>query len=507
MKELLDSRQAKALDQYTIETFGMQSLILMERAAYEVAACIMGLGQKGRRVFLMVGTGNNGADGLAAARILSQAGYSAELLVVGNRERATDEWRYQMELIRKMGLFVQDWQESSAIPAGCDVYVDALFGIGLTRELKGGFRTAVERFMEAARKEKESRIVAVDICSGVSAASGAVLGAAVSADITVTFGYGKMGQYLFPGAAYSGEIRIADIGFAAQGLDSLKPLVHVLEKKDAAELLGSRDPAGNKGTFGRVLVIAGAFGMAGAACFAAEAAYRMGAGLVTVATATQNRQILQMRLPEAVLLEEGKEELLLQAMSRSKAVVIGPGLSQSDRAKELLELVLAHHGKVPVVIDADGLNLLAKMGRRELGSRVILTPHPGELSRLLSCTAEELTQMGLIEASLRLWERYRAVCVCKDARTVIRTFGGELFLNVTGNDGMATGGSGDVLAGMIGGLLAQGILADEAAVLGAYLHGSAGDEAALAVGHYSMLTEDLLRAIPEAIHRLSDKAD
>ncbi len=505
MRYLLEGSQAKCLDQYTIETFGMQSLILMERAAYEVAACIKGLPQHRRCVFIMAGTGNNGADGLALARMLCQSGYQVRIVVVGKTAKATPEWMYQKMLIDKMGIECYPADENTEIPDSYDIYVDALFGIGLKREITGIYRDMTERFMKAARSHSGQIVVAVDISSGICAETGKIYGTAVKADITVSFGYGKLGQMLYPGAAYTGELRVVDIGLAAEGLNQIGGMIQVLDAADARRMFPVCDPGGNKGTFGNVLVIAGAAGMAGAACFAAEAAYRTGAGLVRVYTAPVNHQILQMRLPEAVLICENGEsfEALTEAVHRAKTIVIGPGLSVDKKAEQILRLVLKEHGDIPIVIDADALNLLAKQECPLLGEHAVLTPHLGEMSRLLGISVSEIRSMGLKQAAALLYEKTKAAVVCKDARTIVYCAQDRIYLNDTGNDGMATGGSGDVLSGVIAGLAAQGTDIKTAAVLGVYLHGCAGDTAMEQNGRNGMLAADILHAIPEAIKMIS----
>lgn len=506
MEVLLDAAQAKELDRYTTETFGLSSLVLMERAAYETAACIRRLPEGRRRVFCLAGTGNNGADGLAVLRILTQWGYEAAALVVGDRRKATKEWLVQYDLLKKLGVEPVFAKENADVLPGFDFYVDALFGIGLKREIGGIFRQAIEAFMEAAGKEK-STVVAVDICSGIDAASGKVLGAAVRADITVTFGFRRLGQYLYPGAAYSGQICAADIGLAPLAMALEGPFVRLTDKKTAVSQLAVRDPSGNKGTFGRVFVLAGSKEMTGAACFCAEAAYRSGAGLVTAAVPEESRVILQERLPEAVLYIRKKEqsrENLKKALARARAIVAGPGLGQGEEARESFECILSEHKEIPLVIDADGLNLLAQMEPYPLSEQVILTPHPGELARLLGMSMEELAEMGQIKAARLLGQRWGCTVVCKDARTLVCTLNQELYYNASGNDGMATGGSGDILAGVIGGLLAQGYRAKEAAVLGVYLHGLAGDRAASRKGRHGMLAGDILAALPEAFREIEE---
>ena len=501
MKELLNAEQAKALDYYSTESFGMRSLVLMERAAYEVAACIKGLSAGRRRVFCLAGTGNNGADGLAAMRILYEAGYSVSVLAVGKPEKATEEWICQRDLLNRLGIGVPFAGKDPVIRETYDFYVDALFGVGLKREITGCFRQALEAFRKAARMA-EGTVVAVDICSGVDASTGKILGIAVQADVTVTFGCEKLGQYLYPGAACSKKLLTVPIGLAPLRTADIGPTAQLVGPEDAASMLKARNPAGNKGTFGRVFVLAGSENMAGACCFCAQAAYRVGAGLVSAAVPEANRVILQTTMPEAVLSvykEKWDREEMLSQMGKAKAIVVGPGLGQSRQAGEILDFILAQHGERPMVLDADGLNLLAKKEPYPLGRNLILTPHPGEMSRLLSCTSEQREELGQQELARLLSEKWGCTVVCKDARTLIRTTGGKVYFSSSGNDGMATGGSGDILAGMIGGLLAQGYPAEEAAVLGVFLHGLAGDCAAETAGRRGMTARDILDAVPQAV--------
>lgn len=507
MRQLLTGKQMKEADRYSIREFGMEGLVLMERAALAVAEHILS-GRKPERVFLLCGMGNNGADGLAAARILYQKGWQVYVLAVGNREKATDDWCYQKRLLDRLGVHTvvcglsdelrAEWFEDAA------VYVDALFGVGLDREVTGNYADAIELW-NRRRLQCRAYGVSVDICSGVDAGTGAVLGTCVRPDVQITFGWEKAGQYLYPGAAAAGKTILCDIGFPEQALEHIGgDSLLCLERDDARLWLGRRCPWGNKGTFGRVLVIAGSEGMAGAAYLSAMAAYRTGAGLTEIVTPSCNRQILQQLLPEAVLHcypDEGKTEeedlqecacrqWLEPLCTRAQAIVIGPGLSKSAQARRLLNAVLALHGRTPVVIDADGLNLLAEQQPTHLGEQVILTPHPGELGRLVGKTAKEAASR-LEDCGKELLERYGAVCVCKDARTRVLTPSGKQYCNLTGNSGMAVGGSGDVLTGVIAALAAQGMEPWKAAVLGVWLHGAAGDEAARVKGSTGMIAGDL----------------
>lgn len=537
MKTLLTGIQMKQADTWSIQEFGMESLVLMERAALCAASHILS-GHRPGRVFLLCGIGNNGADGLAMARILAQNGWQVSVLAIGKIEKATREWLYQKRLLDQMKIEVMQmssdpkeigsetaWKEKlAACYPQADVYVDALFGIGLSREVTGVYRTAIEQW-NAHKEAYGAYGVAVDICSGLDAKTGQILGACIEADVQITFGYGKLGQFLYPGAEVAKKTIVSDIGFPREAVDHIegKPFFS-LEEEDASKWLGKRQASGNKGTFGRVVIIAGSEGMAGAAYLSALAAYRTGAGLVEVVTPECNRLVLQQLLPEAVLhcIPDGMEkealsDWLSSLLSKASAIVIGPGLSTGTLAENLLKLVLEWNHKqaqCPIVIDADALNLLAKWSNVEnenvaekkkmfLGANVILTPHPGELGRLLGISTKQVTS-NLMESAKALQEKFHCICVCKDARTVILTEK-EQYLNLTGNSGMATGGSGDVLTGVIASLAAQGLSVEKAAVLGVWLHGAAGDAAAEKMSPYSMIARDLTDGLKGVLKQISRK--
>ncbi len=542
MKQLLTGVQMKQADSWSIQEFGMESLVLMERAALCVAQHILSVRKPGK-AFLLCGMGNNGADGLAVARILAQNGWSIRVLAVGKSGKATREWLYQKKILDKMNIEVNLLSSnlSSQYPSA-DVYIDALFGIGLAREVTGVYRAAIEEW-NIRRAECGAYGVAVDICSGLDAGSGQMLGACIQADVQITFGYGKIGQFVYPGAAAAKKTMICDIGFPKEAIHHIDGLpFETLEQSDLTHLLGERCPWGNKGTFGRVVILAGSEGMAGAAYLSALAAYRTGAGLVEIITPECNRLVLQQLLPEAVLRcipenadAEAIKELVTSELSKAKAIVVGPGLSTGSLAGQLVDTVLDWNESVnkkielerqcPIVIDADALNLLAKKAEKQreskllakkiekqqessetilpLGFHVMLTPHPGELGRLLGISTKEVTA-NLIACAEILQKQFGCTCVCKDARTVIYTEG-HRYCNLTGNSGMATGGSGDVLTGIIASLAAQGLPAQKAAVLGVWLHGAAGDEAAKEKSPYSMIARDLTDGLSKVLVETSRK--
>ena len=511
MKYALGSGQMKAIDRYTIEKIGIPSCVLMEKAAMAVVRHTKELCSEKDSILAVCGYGNNGGDGIAAARILFMEGYDVAIYMVGEKERATKETKQQMKIAKKIGIPMirkVKWEEYTVI-------IDAIFGIGLTRTVSGEFCTVIEQINKA-----EQKVIAVDIPSGVSADDGKVLGIAVNADVTVTFGYQKTGCLLFPGSECAGKVYVEDIGFAKGGLENPPTRFYFDEAPKA--LLPVRKKNSNKGTYGKVLVIAGSKKMSGAAYFAATAAYRMGSGLVRILTAKENREILQRQIPEAVLttyetledgISEADAESIKEAVAWASVIVLGPGLGMSLMSARIVNYVICEC-KVPLVIDADGLNIISRLvtekvpveegpdGRIRyiaelLPPGTILTPHKKELSVLTGIPLADLVGC-LIDSSASCTYNNDLIYVKKDVRTIV-SFGNSDYINVSGNDGMATAGSGDVLAGMIAGLLAQGEAPKMAAMTGCFLHGLAGDVAAKRKGPRSMLASDILEAIPEVL--------
>ena len=502
MEYLLDSKQAKAVDTYTIQKTGIPSLVLMERASLAVAEHVHSMADKinGRKtpVLAVCGKGNNGGDGIAAARILFCMGYPAAVLMAGGCDRLSEDAGRQLEIARKIGVPVYD--ETDRIPDRTKIIIDALFGIGLTRDISGAFAARIEEINLC--HEAGCRVCSVDIASGIHTDTGKVMGVAVKADITVTFGWRKLGMILYPGAAFSGNVYCEDIGFDPGAIGAVKP-EWITYGQDDLMRLPARDPNANKGSYGRVLAIAGSRNMAGAACFCGQAAYRTGCGLVTVFTPECNRVIIQQQVPEAVLKTYAEDEQafegLDQLLDRHQVIVIGPGLGMSETSRLLVDLVLSK-AKVPVIIDADALNIIAEDLSVLKKSAVpkILTPHLLELSRLTGINIQELK-----ENRREICEDFRhqngVICISKDARTAVFDGSDHIYLNTSGNDGMATGGSGDALSGIIAGLMAQKMSAADAAKLGVYIHGLAGDMAAREKGPRSMIASDIITSLVQVL--------
>lgn len=493
---LLTSAEMKRCDNNTIEKYHMPSLLLMERAALVTVEEI----QRRRgvipcKVLVVAGSGNNGGDGLAVGRLLMLQGYEVTFVLIGRKEKCTAETARQIEILLEYGARIF----STIKDREYDIVIDALFGIGLSRQVEGNFLEAVRWIDQCS-----AYVCSVDIPSGICADTGRIMGCAVHADLTVTYGFRKVGQFLYPGSGFVGTLVCRQMGIDEHSFLGETPYWYTHIGRDS-RLLPARMPDGNKGTFGKALLIAGSSQTVGAAMMAAKSAFRVGTGMVKVVTAVENREALLQFVPEAMLLTDGGEALK-EASVWADVILFGPGVGTDKRAQDLLQFVLSESDK-PLVIDADGLNLLAQDKRQQEavtdqgrhGRTIILTPHLGEFARLYGCTTAQAKEC-LTDYPIQLSNRLQCIIVCKDARTVVACPGGQQgYLNTTGNAGMATAGSGDVLAGMVTGLLAQGISGWKAAVAGVYLHGIAGDLAAEKETETAMTATDIIERIKDVV--------
>lgn len=478
MKYIVTSSEMKEYDNNTITKIGIPAMVLMERAALCLRDAIYEKVINPATALVVAGVGNNGADGLALARMLSERGCKVTVCVCGKEAKATEEWKQQRKILSYYACEI--FTEQTAVDAldfyarsqaRFDVLADALFGVGLNREICSPYAEAI-----TCMNKINAYKVATDIPSGISADTGKVLGIAFRADLTVTFGFAKRGMLLYPGADYCGQYIVADIGISSKSFLDKQPKLFYYDEEPVS-LLPSRCKSGNKGTFGKVLIIAGFDKMVGAAILCAKAAMQSGAGMVKVICPEENRGILQGAVPEVLY---GGTETLEENLQWADVVVIGPGLGKSQQAEVVLHQFL-REASLPVVIDADAINLIAEKpvlreALKKYSHEKILTPHMGEWARLEQCSVAALKE-SVFEAACESSMNYGAVMVCKDARTVVADETGRICLNVSGNNGMATAGSGDVLAGIIGALRAQGCDAFESASAGVYLHGTAGDRA------------------------------
>lgn len=493
MEFITTSAEMQLIDRMTIEGIGIPGMVLMEKAALKMFDYIHEHFDQSNKIAVICGIGNNGGDGMALARMLIEAGYQADIQIVGNTLKASDQFIDQMQILLALGIHASNMLDYTQY----DILVDAIFGVGLSREVGGVFAEAIERFNEA-----DAVKIGCDAPSGICCTTGKVLGIATKCDITITFGYQKRGLVLYPGCDYAGKVIVADIGFPKSVAFQYPPTAITYTKADLA-LLPKRSNDSHKGTYGKVLVVAGTKNMAGAAYFCAKAAYMTGSGLVQILTAEENRTILQGLIPEAIMTTyETDEEAvakLKEAMKDCKTAVIGPGLSMQELTKTMVKTMLAEYeGKL--IIDADGCNVLHDFlpELKASNAQIIITPHMKEASRILDMPIGDILE-NQEEIIFEFSKENGVVFVLKNARTLI-SWGERLtFINTSGNNGMSTGGSGDVLAGMIAGLCSGGLYVDEAARMGVFCHGLAGDYAREEKGVYSMVASDLLNHIPDAL--------
>jgi len=510
---VVTSAQMRELDRRTIEEIGIPGAVLMETAGRGAAAVLVGSfsGLREAPVAVVCGQGNNGGDGFVLARVLVQQGIGVRVFLLAPPERLTGDARLYFDVLRKVGVPVESLAESGVTArvrrqwreASC--LVDALFGTGLSRPVNGLFRKAIEAIGSCGRP-----VLALDIPSGIDADTGRILGVAVKAECTVTFGLPKRGLFLHPGADHAGRIECVDIGIPAGLVRELSPAEETIE---AALYRGrlARRPDSHKGDYGHLFVLAGSAGKTGAACLTALGALRCGAGLVTVGIPESLNSVLEVKLTEAMSLplpDTGKGTLseeavdgILRFAQGKKCIAVGPGLGTEPEVERVIREVWTRV-ECPMVWDADGLNLLARNPdlRGKNRAPVILTPHPGEMARLAASTTRRV-QENRVETVKALAREWGVVAVLKGSRTLVADPGGRLGINLTGNPGMAAGGMGDVLTGMIAGLVCQGLDPYDAACLGVHLHGEAGDRASKRLGPVGFMASDLLEEVPEILRK------
>ena len=496
--------EAGIIDKFTIETIGIPQAVLMERAAlglFDVVTGIIGDDKK-KRTLVVVESGNNGGDGVALARLLTVAGCQADIMCLNGLKKRSDAFMTQLKIADNCGVKIHAGKLDID---SYDIIVDGIFGVGLSRPVEGTHREAIEVLNKA-----EALKIAIDIPSGISSVDGSVMGAAFKADITVTFGFTKLGMLFEPGREYSGKIIVKDIGFPDVTAMGNAPKAYSFEKNDIKRLLPKRAPSSHKGTYGKCLIIAGSRDISGAAYLSAAAAYGMGAGLVRILTEISNRRILAELLPEALLgcydEDEPEKTNVREAIKWADSIVIGPGLGQGQAAKLLLENVLLY-AECPVIIDADAINMMAAdrehfdmlLSGGQEGRSIIITPHVLEMARFTGVAVPDIkkTALSLAKETAR---RHGITVVLKDARTVVASPDEEsVYVNVTGNSSMSKGGSGDVLTGIIAALIAAGATPMDAARVGVYLHGAAGDKAREELGEYSVMARDIITFLSKII--------
>lgn len=489
MQYVVTSEQMKLFDKNTMEYFGMPSGVLMERAALSVVEELKLRDCDLSHTLVVCGVGNNGGDGFAVARLLMLEGYDVTVHMVGDKAHMTEQTSLQSEIFEKYQETIKPIEKEESYT----VVVDALFGIGLSRDIEGNYADAIKKMNHLVAYK-----VAIDMPSGISADTGKVLGTAFRANLTVTFAFEKIGQLLYPGKEYCGNVAVKNIGIDDYSRLNVIPETFRYDCSDLCKI-PKRMQYSNKGSYGKILCIAGSKNMAGAACFSAKAAYETGAGLVRVYTAEENRVIIQSLVPEAVLntyLELESESDMKKALKGSDVICLGPGIGTDVKAQMRVKYVMKN-GKSPLILDADALTIIAEHEEcfdKYYKAAMIMTPHLGEAARLLHVSVDEIKE-DLFLSAKRISEKYGCICVLKDAVTICECLDGRTFMNTSGNSGMSTGGSGDVLTGIICGLISQKMTPNQAAVMGIYLHGCAGDAARKRCGEYSMTARDILDGI------------
>jgi NAD(P)H-hydrate epimerase len=508
---LVTAAEMRALDRYTIDALAVPAEILMENAGRAVAEEALRECSSADGVSIVCGRGNNGGDGLVAARHLHQLGLDVRVVLLDAPASLAGPAATNLDRSRRVGVPIaeREWQ-----PPTRGVVIDAIFGTGLSREVEGLAADLIRR-IQACRDAAQGRVrvVAVDLPSGLCSDTGAILGCCVNADVTVALGLPKLGLALEPGRSVAGRISIARIGIADR-MPGSRARAELWTRATARDQLPARPAAGHKGTFGHALIVAGSEGKTGAAALAADGAVRVGAGLVTIACPAGLNDILEIKCTEAMTVPvadtterafaaSGVETVLALAATRD-AVGLGPGVGRSDETQALI-LALAKRLDIPLVIDADGLFPFAREPELllERGAATILTPHPGEAANLLGIDVAAVNR-DRPGTARRLAVQMGAVTALKGAATVIAAPDGRIAVNPTGGPALASGGSGDVLLGMVTGLLAQGLDAFEATALAVFLHGAAADRISARSGSSGLLASELAAELPATTDALRE---
>jgi hydroxyethylthiazole kinase-like uncharacterized protein yjeF len=507
---VVKAAEMQEMDRLTIQDLGIPGVVLMENAGRGASRIFLEHFDppEGARIMILCGSGNNGGDGYVMARYLHQAGFDVVVVILSKYEKIAGDALINLEIIRKMGLEIvyvshsNEWDALCPSLKDCDFIIDGILGTGLHSPVRDFYAQVIENVNASGNP-----VMAIDIPSGLNADTGQVMGVAIQADLTVTFGFPKLGQILFPGADRVGRLARVDIGIPNEIADQLTPMYSLVEPDDFSNLLRTKKRDTHKGDRGHLLILAGSTGKTGAAALAAVGALRAGAGLVTVGVPKSLNSILEVKLTEAMTVplpetDEGSlsqkaEKDIAQLMQGKTAIAIGPGLSTHPETCALVRRIISR-SHLPMVIDADGLNALA--GHLDVLStnkeHIILTPHPGEMGRLIGKKTSDI-QADRVGTASAFVEEYGCYLVLKGARTLIVEPDGKIHINPTGNPALSSGGSGDVLTGFIAGFLARHWAMADAAIAGVYMHGLAADLLAEEMGFAGIMAGELLDVIPD----------
>lgn len=496
---------------------GLPTSVLMENAGRAVAEAVRHIFRAvdSKRILLLIGPGNNGGDGLVAARYLHDWGAVVSVYLCAERKADAN-----LEMVRKRDIAViEGWRDENGAQlqkalAPADAVIDALLGTGKVRPLTGIYQEALGQVAEAKKARPALKVVAVDLPSGLNADTGAADPATPFADYTITLGLPKPGLFSFPGAERVGTLTIVDIGIPSDLTQSIA--TELMSDEWARSVLPPRPLNANKGTFGKVLVVSGSINYIGAAYLACSGAMRVGAGLVTLATSVTLQPVLAAKLTESTYLPLPESapgiispqavDIIRDQFSNYDALLVGCGLGQSQSASELIRSLLSQSGLPHLILDADALNLVATTPSWwKLADDAVITPHPGEMSRLAQVPIAEI-QSDRMNVARKFAAKWRKTIVLKGAYTVVAAPDGRVSVSPFANPGLASAGTGDVLAGAIAGLLAQGLQLYDAACLGVYLHGRAGEIVRDSLGDTGMVAGDLLTVLPKAIKQVKETA-
>jgi NAD(P)H-hydrate epimerase len=513
MMKVATAEQMQELDRKAIETYRIPGIVLMENAGRGATEAILNAFPdiRNMNVAIIAGKGNNGGDGFVIARYLLNQGVSVKVFLLADPKAPRGDAETNLHILTRMKGEVisvpssKDFQKMKKDCEKFDLLIDAIFGTGLDAEVRGYYREAINHL-----NTLQKPIVAIDIPSGLDADTGKPLGTAIRASLTITFGLPKAGLLISPGLDYVGELKVIDISFPRNLIEEEKIQTHLLEEGEIRRWLSiPRYGDTHKGDYGHLLVLAGSVGKTGAAAMTCEAALKMGAGLVTLGIPKSLNSIMEVKLTEVMtqpLPETPQQTLSLRGLNailrlceNKKGVVIGPGIGRVKETQSLI-LKLVKTLNLPIIIDADGLTALATQPKifPPTNRSLILTPHPGEMATLTRSTVKEI-QGDRIGVSRNFSKSHHVYLVLKGHRTVIATPQGEVFINPTGNPGMASGGTGDVLTGMIGGLICQGLGILTSLQIAVYLHGLAGDRVASEKGEKSLVATDIIEKIPDLL--------
>jgi hydroxyethylthiazole kinase-like uncharacterized protein yjeF len=512
---LVTANEMQAMDRQTIDDFGIPGMVLMENAGRGATRFLLEQFPdiENKKVGVIAGRGNNGGDGFVMARYLKQKGIQVQVYLLAETDRVQGDALANLKLLKPLGVPVVEIPDEASFSKfncemqGVDLWIDAILGTGLSSNVKGYFRTIIE-YINSLNKP----VFAVDLPSGLNSDTGQPCGACICAAATATFAYAKTGHMVYPGADYTGSLKIVDIGIPPHIVAAVGPRHFLITAQLIRTYLIPRPAQAHKGSTGHLLVVAGSTGKTGAAAMTSMAALRTGAGLVTLGVAESLNTALEGRMLEAMtvalpesgsgILGESALSAIQKELPGKRCLALGPGLGQAAETKKLIRKII-RQSEIPIVVDADGLNNLAgdMQGLAEAKAPIVLTPHPGEMARLLDTKVSNV-QQNRIQCAREFSIRYNVHIVLKGAATIIAHPDGRVYINATGNPGMASGGMGDVLTGVIAGLIVQGLTPEAACHAGVYLHGAAADSLVVNMGPYGYLAGDVMKIIPCEIKKI-----